>query len=207
SLGGGGSAASGKNEAPVEKASFDSVRRVLAAIPRPLADRLEKEWPQGLPTDITEAISRVIVDEQRTAEQAADRIARRWLAFGYDDDANSQDGRGIDAPLGMLLELLSPSKCWANDARCEDGLNIDSGVVCARCEDEREDRRRAQESAQDGPSGHPVAEAPATAETPTYTAPAYVPMAREDGKSYGVNVDLAREARQAVLDSKSRVRR
>lgn len=145
--GGRGQAASGKKGAP--KVAAADLRRVVERIPGPLATRLAAEFPQGLPAAAVDgAIAKVLVGEQRTVEQLVDRVERRWLLWSYEDDAVAEFGRGLDSPVGVLLTLLGPSACWGNHTRCEDGVDLDTGVICPRCQEARQDRateRRAQE--------------------------------------------------------------
>ncbi|MEU1134774.1 hypothetical protein ABZ383_33795 [Streptomyces sp. NPDC005900] len=194
--GGGGSAASGKTEPLPHKAPPSSIRAVLETIPAPLVLLLEKDWPRGLPAEVTELVEQALTGEQRTVEQLGERIARRWQRFGYEDALLSDEGAGLRRALGVLGELLSPSKCWGNNLHCEDGVDLHTGMPCPRCEEERQARRP-----ESGDAGHPEVDESAE----TYTAPAYVPPAR-DGV-VGVNRDLARQAREANLAARGKVRR
>lgn len=199
---GGGSAASDKMNPPSQKPKPASIRTVVEAIPAPLARLLEKDWPRGLPDEVTDLIEKGLTGEQRTAQQLADRMGRRWTAFGYEDAALSNTSSGVRAPVGVLLELLSASKCWGNNLNCEDGIDRNTDAPCPRCEEAREDRIRAAEPA-------PAPEAPR--EHPTFTPPpAPLPQPRvdiPDTQTYGVNPDLARQARQAILANRGSVRR
>jgi uncharacterized membrane protein len=78
-------------------------------------------------------------------------MARRWQAFGYEDALLSQSGEGIRRGIGVLEELLSPSKCDGNNIDCEDGIVLYSGQECPRCQESREDRaaERAGAAVQD----------------------------------------------------------
>jgi hypothetical protein len=199
---GGGSAASDKMNPPSQKPKPASIRIVVEAIPAPLARLLEKDWPRGLPGEVTDLIEKGLTGEQRTAQQLADRIGRRWTAFGYEDAALSATSNGLRAPVGVLLELLSASKCWGNNPNCEDGVDRNTDAPCPRCEEDREDRIRAAEP-------DPAPEPPR--ERPTFTSPPRpLPTPRIDisgNQTYGVNTDLARQAREAVLANKGRVPR
>jgi hypothetical protein len=199
---GGGSAASDKMNPPSQKPKPASIRTVVEAIPAPLARLLEKDWPRGLPGEVTDLIEKGLTGEQRTAQQLADRIGRRWTAFGYEDAALSATSSGVRAPVGVLLELLSPSKCWGNNLDCEDGVDRTTDASCPRCEEAREDRIRVAE---------PASAPEPPREPPTFTRPpAPLPTPRADipdTQTYGVNTSLARQAREAVLANKGRVPR
>jgi hypothetical protein len=199
---GGGSAASDKMNPPSQKPKPASIRIVVEAIPAPLARLLEKDWPRGLPGEVTDLIEKGLTGEQRTAQQLADRIGRRWTAFGYEDAALSATSSGLRAPVGVLLELLSASKCWGNNPNCEDGVDRNTDALCPRCEEAREDRIRAAEpaSAPEPPRQHPTfTRPPAPLPTPRADIP--------DTQTYGVNTNLARQTREAVLANKGRVPR
>lgn len=210
SVGGGGSAASGNTEPLPHKAPASSVRAVLESIPAPLALLLERDWPRGLPADVTRLVEEALTREQRTVEQVVERIARRWQVFGYEGALLSSEGEGLRHALGVLRELLSASKCWGNNLYCEDGADLRDGSLCPRCEEHRQDQRTAAGTAgtgadaagDGGPSQHPpVDEEP----DQTYTAPAYIPPPR--GDAVGINESLAREARAAILAAKGAVPR
>lgn len=135
------------------------LRRVVEGIPAPLAARLNSEFAHGLPASVNEAIAKAIVNEQRTVEQLVERVERRWLLWSYENDAVAESGRGLDRPLGVLLTLFGPSACWGNNARCEDGVDIDADAECPRCAEAREDKtaeRAAQESPPVGSGGYSV---------------------------------------------------
>ncbi|MFB7545030.1 hypothetical protein ACFC0N_34620 [Streptomyces zaomyceticus] len=145
--GGRGVAASSKTAAR-RKVPAAGLRTVVASVPSVLAAQLENEFPRGLPASVNEAIGLAL--EDRTVDQVVARVERRWLQWSYENDAVAESGSGLGRPLGVLLTLLGPSACWGNNARCEDGTDIDTGVVCPRCEEAREDRAAAGRS-QDGP--------------------------------------------------------
>ncbi|WP_143660353.1 hypothetical protein [Streptomyces sp. t99] len=164
----GGKAASSKTTPPTKKAVPAAMRAVVSALPTPLAAQLDQDWPGGLPVSVTEAVGLAL--EDRTVEQVVARVERRWLQWSYEDDALAESGKGLSRPLGVLLTLLGPSACWGNNARCEDGTDIDTGVVCPRCEEAREDRAAAGRS-QDAPpaAGYSVPfERPTDAEPSPY---------------------------------------
>ncbi|MER6253630.1 hypothetical protein ABT224_19970 [Streptomyces sp. NPDC001584] len=138
--GAGGRAASSKQRSG-SKVSAADLRRVVEGIPAPLTGQLAVEFPHGLPaTVLQEAVAKALLDEQRTVEQLVERVERRWLQWSYEDDAVSVSGRGLDRPVGVLLTLLGPSACWGSHARCEDGVDLDTGLACPRCEEARQDK-------------------------------------------------------------------
>ena len=158
----GGCAASDETER-AEKAKPGDLRTVIAGIPSPLASLLDGQWPQGLPTEVNDAISKGLIGEMRTADELVQRMDRRWVRFGYDADHWSMTGGGIRRPLGVLTELLAPSKCWGNNPRCEDNIDLDRGEDCVRCVEAREDRAAERQAQQ---------EEPAAAQTAGPTTPA-----------------------------------
>ncbi|MEJ8654748.1 hypothetical protein WKI65_43620 [Streptomyces sp. MS1.AVA.3] len=141
---GGGKAASGKAKPPSTKTDPAAIRAVVSALPSPLAAQLEQDWPAGLPLSVNEAVG--LAFEDRTVEQVVARVERRWLQWSYEHDALAESGGGLGRPLGVLLTLLGPSACWGNNARCEDGTDIDTGAVCPRCEEARADKAAARRS-------------------------------------------------------------
>lgn len=185
----GGSAASDKTDSPLQKVKPADLRAVVEGIPAPLVRLLEKDWPRGLPAAVTEAVGEVLVGEQRTVAQAVERMNRRWTVFGYEDSLFSAEGRGIRSAVGVLDELLSATKCWGNNMNCEDGVDLFSGSVCPRCEEQRQERR-ADAAAPD----HQFT----ADDTETYTAPQYVPIQRPD--AVGVNQAKADFIRQAMRE-------
>lgn len=199
--GGSGCAASGNTEPLPHTTPASSIRSVLETIPAPLVQLLEKDWPRGLPASVTAMVEKALTAEQRTVDQIGERIARRWLAFGYEDALLSIDGPGLRTGLGVLEEMLSPSKCWGNNLDCEDGVDVRTRETCPRCEEHREDRRAASD--RDTPSEHPAVDC--AGNTATYTAPAYVVPTQQ--RAVGVNEGLARDARAAILESRSKARR
>lgn len=190
---GGGRAASGKKAG--RKVSPADLRKVVAGIPAPLAARLEGDFPNGLPLAVNEAVAQALLDEQRTADQLVERAERRWLHWSYEDDAVSAAGRGLDKPLAVLLTLLGPSACWGNNARCEDGIDIDTREDCPRCVEAREEKAAASTQQEQPPaSGYSVPfQAPAV-----YASSPYVHCR---GKGCGVKMlptddGLCRECRE-----------
>ncbi|MFI2502328.1 hypothetical protein [Streptomyces sp. NPDC018693] len=75
--------------------------------------------------------------EHRTAEQLADRVARRWVRHRY--QSHLLAGRGIDNPYKVLQALVRAGEC--PDAGCEDGELIDTGADCRACQERRANGR------------------------------------------------------------------
>lgn len=199
--GDGGSAASDKTSATGEKPKPAVLRTVVEGVPEPLKQLLEEDWPRGLPGRVNELIAAGLIVEHRTAAQLLKRMARRWQAFGYEDALLSQSGGGIRKGIGVLEELLSPSKCAGNNIDCEDGTELYSEVPCPRCEEAREDRIKASTAVEE-PAPEPRREQAST--------PRPVPAARpnaDESQTYGVNREMARQARAAILEAKGRVPR
>lgn len=199
----GGFAASDKMSSSENKPKLAELRTVVEGVPEPLRHLLEQDWPRGLPGRVNELIEAGLTREHRTPTQLLERMARRWQVFGYEDALLSQTGEGIRRSIGVLEELLSPSKCDGNNIDCEDGIELYSGRECPRCQEHREDRRSSQEALPERPTPQ--------VQVPTYTAPPYVPPPRDDtaddGRTFGVNAELARQTREALLRNKGRVRR
>ncbi|WP_435058464.1 hypothetical protein [Streptomyces sp. bgisy060] len=194
--GGGGKAASGKTKPARGKTNAVAMRAVASAIPAPLADLLEQDWPAGLPLSVNEAVSAVLLDEQRTVQEIVERVERRWALWRYEDAAVAQSGQGIARPLGVLLTLLAPSACWGNNIRCEDGVDIDTGAVCPRCEEAREDNATARR----GEGAPPPAGYSVPFQRPTVDEPS--PYVQCTGAGCGVKMmptddGLCRECRTA----------
>ena len=78
--------------------------------------------------------------ESRTVEQIRERVARRWLAYGYEPALH--DG-SLLLPVGAALELIAPPR-YCPDLSCEDGNMIDTGAECRACVKRRSDRRAAR---------------------------------------------------------------
>jgi hypothetical protein len=183
---GGGCAASDDSQ-PAPKTAARDLRSVVVAIPALLASLLERDFPRGLPAEVNDWISRGLLEEQRTPEQLADRMARRWVAFGYEADALEAGGRGIDKPKGVLEQLLSPSKCWGNNLDCEDGTNRWTDEECPRCAEARAEK--AAERAQDAPSKPPG---------PTPSSGYSVPFQRDDTAPVGPPQSECRSCRAPI---------
>jgi hypothetical protein len=125
-----------------------------------------------MPASVNEAITKAVIEEQRTIEQLVARLERRWLHWSYENDALAESGRGLGSPLGVLLTLLGPSACWGNNSRCEDGVDVDTGAECPRCAEAREEKAAERGGSADQPdpaSGYSVPfERPEDAEPSRY---------------------------------------
>ncbi|MGW1870942.1 hypothetical protein ACWCPS_36055 [Streptomyces mauvecolor] len=185
-------AASGKTDPIVEKAKPSELRAVIEAIPKPLAELLAKDWPRGLPVAVNQLIEQALVGEQRTVEELVERIGRRWVVFGYEDDLLCSFGKGIRTGLGVLEELVSASKCWGANLDCEDGFDRRTESECPRCAEQREERRAAHAD-RERPSEHP-----APVEKPTPVPGPYVPEQRDD--AVGINEEQRTRARAALRE-------
>ncbi|WP_225629380.1 helix-turn-helix domain-containing protein [Streptomyces werraensis] len=85
--------------------------------------------------------------ESRTVEQLRERIARRWVAYGYEPAVYGGDLRSA---VGAALELIRPTR-YCPDLSCEDGTLIDTKADCRACA-ERKARRRADRLAGKAPA-------------------------------------------------------
>ncbi len=129
----GGSAAS--DDDPPDSMQTAAIRCVVALLPARLRDQL----PTFLPQNLVDAI-RVELGHSATADIVA-RAERRWMAYGYDLDADPVDGPGLLRPVGVALTLIRAANCTSS--RCNDGTDLDTGSDCRTCEREAEDRRAA----------------------------------------------------------------
>ncbi|RZB18388.1 hypothetical protein StrepF001_15015 [Streptomyces sp. F001] len=118
-----------------------AVRAVEVLLP-PL---LVRELPYGhIPTRNRAAVLEAL--ESRTLEQLRERIARRWVAYGYEPAIH--DGE-LRSAIGAALELIIPSR-YCPDPACEDGTLIDTGADCRACM-ERKAKRLADRLAGNTP--------------------------------------------------------
>ncbi|MFF4726418.1 hypothetical protein ACFY3M_13905 [Streptomyces mirabilis] len=114
---------------PVETALVAVVER---AVPPSLLELLEA---QKVPHTWRVSVLREL--EHRTAEQLADRVARRWVRHRY--QSHLLAGRGIDNPYKVLQALVRAGEC--PDAGCDDGELVDTGADCRTCQQRRANRR------------------------------------------------------------------
>ena len=187
---GGGFAASKEEIAAGDKAKPGELRAVVEGVPEPLKQLLQEDWPRELPGRVNELIEAGLVREHRTPGQLLERMARRWQAFGYEDALLSQSGEGIRRSIGVLEELLSPSKCDGNNIDCEDGIELHTGRECPRCEENRQDRQAAYET----PKREPVPIQPRPQAQPAARA---LPQPRADVDATITKEGAARAAQEA----------
>nr|WSZ21167.1 hypothetical protein OH837_48850 [Streptomyces canus] len=188
--GGGGFAASKEEIAAGDKAKPGELRAVVEGVPDPLKQLLQEDWPRGLPGRVNELIEKGLTAEHRTTSQLLERMARRWQAFGYEDALLSQSGEGIRRSIGVLEELLSPSKCDGNNIDCEDGIVLYTELPCPRCEENREDRQAAYQA----PEAQPAPVQPLPQAQPAARA---LPQPREDVDATITKEGAARAAQEA----------
>lgn len=188
----GGSAATGQITTLVDKPKPAELRAVVEGVPGPLKQLLQVDWPRGLPGRVNELIEAGLTREHRTADQLLERMARRWQAFGYEDALLSQSGDGIRRSIGVLEELLSPSKCWGNNIDCEDGTELYTDRECPRCAEARQDRGAAQ--------GHDAPE-PVDTQAPPTPAPPRPPVPEQRAENEGTFTAEGMAAAQAEIRS------
>lgn len=111
------------------------MRAVVASLPEELLSVL----PAGVPKALSEAIAAEF--GSRTVDQLLARVDRRWYTHGYAAAADTAaGGSGLARPVGVAVALVRAGEC--PDARCEDGVNIDTETACPRCAERRQDHRR-----------------------------------------------------------------
>jgi hypothetical protein len=112
-----------------------AVRAVEALLPPALLKKLPyRQLPKCNRPAVLQAL------ESRTVEQLRERIARRWVAYGYEPAL--YDGT-LTQPVGAALELIAPPR-YCPDWSCEDGMMIDTGAECRACLERRASRRAAR---------------------------------------------------------------
>lgn len=112
-----------------------AVRAVEAVLPPVLMAKLPyRQFPKRNRAAVLEAL------ESRTVEQLRERVARRWVAYGYEPALYEGS---ITQPIGAALELIIPPR-YCPDWSCEDGTMIDTGAECRACLQRRETRRAAR---------------------------------------------------------------
>ena len=128
-----------QEEAPLSREHLAAVRAVEALIPPVLLSKLPYEqFPKRNRPAVLEAL------ESRTVEQLRERVARRWVAYGYEPAL--YDGT-LTSPVGAALELIAPPR-FCPDLSCEDGTMIDTGAECRACLERRASRRAARTAGQ-----------------------------------------------------------
>lgn len=139
----------------VELVTAAGVREVLESLPGPLTVLL----PSPLPAAINAEVRAALAAGRRPQDLCA-RVVRRWWAHDY---ATKAALGSLTRPIGVAIALLRPGLC--PDPRCEDAVNLDSGVPCPRCAERSADHHRAATA-----GGLPV---PDPAGFPTPTPPAF----------------------------------
>lgn len=115
------------------------VRAVEAVLPPVLLALLPyRQFPKRNRPAVLQAL------ESRTVEQIRERVARRWLAYGYEPAMH--DG-AVDRPIGAALALIATPR-YCPDLSCEDGAMIDTGIECRACLERRASRRAARAAGQ-----------------------------------------------------------
>ncbi|MEW2467903.1 hypothetical protein AB0919_23205 [Streptomyces sp. NPDC046994] len=140
----------GRVPAPPEdlQAVLEPVRLVWSRLERPAARRLVEAAAR------TELVKVAGLSGRHDAQEVlADRIARRL-------GEQLRLGAPIASPVGWLVSRALPQRQECGDQRCDEGVLLDSGRECVRCEDLRVDsraRRRAVAAAVDAemPSASP----------------------------------------------------
>ncbi|MEV7815593.1 MULTISPECIES: helix-turn-helix domain-containing protein [Streptomyces] len=136
-------AARGGSAAPEKRAPSRNPTRLtrdeaaaIAVVERAVPPSLlELLYGQKVPHNWRLAVAREL--DNRTAEQLADRVARRWVAHRYQSALLA--GKGIANPYAVLQALVKPGEC--PDAGCEDGELVDTGADCVACKERRTNRR------------------------------------------------------------------
>lgn len=123
------------NGPELSREQLAAVRAVEALMPPALLSLLPyQQFPKRNRAAVLEAL------ESRTVEQIRERVARRWVAYGYEPALYEGS---ITQPIGAALELIVPPR-YCPDWSCEDGTMIDTGVECRACLQRRESRRAAR---------------------------------------------------------------
>ncbi|MFF4385572.1 hypothetical protein ACFY0G_02080 [Streptomyces sp. NPDC001552] len=140
---------------PFSGEELAAIYAVQAALPREVRQGL----PYGhIPNRNRPAVLAAL--ESRSVEEIAERIARRWVSFGYEPAFYHE---GLNSPVGVALELLAPSR-YCPDARCEDETLMGTNVECPACSERRARRRAARKAGLEVPEPHPFRPGPVRAE-------------------------------------------
>lgn len=134
----------GQRKGPeLSREQMAAVRAVEALLPPVLLALLpHQQFPSVNRPAVLQAL------ESRTLEQLRERIARRWVAYGYEPAL--YDGK-LTHPIGAALELIRPPR-YCPDLSCEDGTMVDTGAECRACLERRAARRAARAAGQLVPS-------------------------------------------------------
>ncbi|OKK16912.1 hypothetical protein AMK16_24850 [Streptomyces sp. CB00455] len=124
----------GKGQVRMTQVQARAVRTVEGGYPPELAGAM----PGYRPTVVRDMILSLLGanPEQRTAEQLASRVSRRWHAWGY---AQKHRNGEIASYPAVVSELLRINHC--GNPRCEDGEDVDDGHPCGACPERHRIRR------------------------------------------------------------------
>ncbi|MGW0660127.1 hypothetical protein [Streptodolium elevatio] len=117
----------------------DDVAYVIAAYPADLAHAVEDAAGHRAPRGLVAAVTAQLAE--RTPEQLAERVARRWHTHGH---AASHENETLVRPVGVAIALVRAGEC--GNARCEDGLDLDTGAACRACAERRVDRKASRKA-------------------------------------------------------------
>ncbi|MGW1894174.1 hypothetical protein ACWCP6_28595 [Streptomyces sp. NPDC002004] len=137
-------ATSKKNQVRMTREQARAVKLVESAYPASLVAKM----PAYRPPTVRDAILATLGTgpAQRTAEQIAARLERRWYAWSFADKDRQGEIRSYP---GVVVRLISSQPC--GNARCEDGIDIDDGEPCRACPERQHDRRSRPKSPVPGP--------------------------------------------------------
>lgn len=123
----------------LSREQLNAVRAVEALLPPALRALLpHQQFPRRNRPAVLQAL------ESRTVEQLQERVARRWVAYGYEPALH--DGT-LTRPIGAALELIVPPR-YCPDLSCEDGTMVDTAADCRTCRERRAARRAARAAGQ-----------------------------------------------------------
>ncbi|MFH8574269.1 hypothetical protein [Streptomyces sp. NPDC017993] len=125
----------------------DGIRTVETRYPTELASQMPAHQPPAVRNAILATLGQG--PRQRTAQQLADRLERRWHSWGFADKRRSGE---IGSDPGVVICLLTRHVC-AYD-RCEDGTDIDTGQPCKVCPDRERLRRERNKPLPHHPEQH-----------------------------------------------------
>ncbi len=112
---------------PSEPAPSQSpIWAILSAIPEPVRTRIT---PAQQP-ELVNAIRAELATEARSVAELVERVRRRWLWWEHTGESEK-----VGHPVVAAKTLIQRRHC--PDARCEDGVNLDSGLPCLACADSR----------------------------------------------------------------------
>jgi len=112
-----------QTEDPEQRAALRRARRALSGLlPAALIALMPERWPRALSATLAGELA------NRTPDQIAARIQRRWDSRGYVGQAYAGT---LERPIGVAYALIRSTPCA--DPSCEDGTEIDSGMPCRCC--------------------------------------------------------------------------